>query len=98
MSLLRYLFRGPTTRYRSPLPQILATNHRVLTRSMSIFNVSRLQDKVVLVTGASAGIGAVSGRLDQTEYFLIIYSCTQATAVLFAKVLYATHSRLRSAD
>lgn len=26
---------------------------------MSVFNASRLQNKIVLVTGASAGIGAV---------------------------------------
>ena len=30
-----------------------------LIRSMSVFSSTRLQDKVVLVTGASAGIGAV---------------------------------------
>ena len=46
-----------------PLPLRLAPcpSYRVsLIRSMSVFSSARLQDRVVLVTGASAGIGAVS--------------------------------------
>lgn len=59
----------------------VAYTHR---RSMSVFNSSRLQGKTVLITGASAGIGAVSMEL--------VFPCNsvlthiQATAILFAKV------------
>ncbi|KAI0306593.1 NAD-P-binding protein [Multifurca ochricompacta] len=57
---------------------------------MSIFNASRLLGKTVLITGASAGIGAV--RLLDTRTLIYRLSLTitppffrQATAILFAK-------------
>lgn len=53
---------------------------------MSIFNASRLLGKTVLITGASGGIGAVSGdALGLPDQLELIYSF-KATAVLFAKV------------
>lgn len=39
--------------WRTPFPSYTPR------RTMSVFNSSRLENKVVLVTGASAGIGAV---------------------------------------
>lgn len=37
----------------------LARRPGISQRNMSVFNISRLQNKTVLVTGASVGIGAV---------------------------------------
>ncbi len=52
--------RGPgnifLARFRTDLPYLL-----IIT--MSVFNASRLLNKTVLITGASGGIGAVSGQL-----------------------------------
>jgi hypothetical protein len=53
---LQYLLRPlPALRLASYPPSRVS-----LIRNMSVFSSARLQDKVVLVTGASAGIGAVS--------------------------------------
>ena len=52
---------------------------------MSVFNASRLLGKTVLVTGASAGIGAVSTIAD-ARCRIFIKCSFQATAILFAKV------------
>lgn len=49
-----------------PRPLLLAPyplSRVPLVRSMSVFSSARLQDKVVLLTGASAGIGAVSASV-----------------------------------
>lgn len=48
----------PLRRLAAPL----LTTNRVLLVNMSIFNASRLQNKTVLITGASGGIGEVGGR------------------------------------
>lgn len=45
--------------HRSSLFARLGSGAYTYRRSMSVFNSSRLQGKTVLVTGASAGIGAV---------------------------------------
>lgn len=54
---LQRLLRPPPLRL-APYPHSSVS----LIRAMSVFSSARLQDKVVLVTGASAGIGAVSAR------------------------------------
>ncbi|KAI0818603.1 NAD-P-binding protein [Irpex lacteus] len=48
---------------------------------MSIFNVSRLQDKVVLVTGASAGIGAATAVLFAKAGANVILSARRTDAL-----------------
>lgn len=42
------------------------------TRTMSLFNSSRLLNKTVLITGASSGIGAVSPLIEASQLALFL--------------------------
>lgn len=53
-------------------------------RTMSVFSSKRLENKTVLVTGASAGIGEV--RLIRQSLTSPYSPSSKATAILFAKV------------
>jgi hypothetical protein len=55
----------------------------------TVFNGSRLQNKVVLITGASGGIGAVGDTASFTLEIALNYPGLielQAAAILFARV------------
>ena len=66
-------WRNPTTRFRLgsgirfsfPTSRLFSTT-TTTKQEMSVFNTSRLHGKTVIVTGASAGIGAVCGDHHQS--------------------------------
>ncbi|ORX39704.1 NAD(P)-binding protein [Kockovaella imperatae] len=53
------------TKLIRPTPLYTTLSHKTLNtfRAMSVFNTSRLEGKTVLITGASAGIGASTAKL-----------------------------------